>query len=71
MVMLVDKNEVDPFQKSPWNALCKMDFVRNTPFSKPNFKTNFSIKHDNSIISVQSITILMLQKPLGYAIYKI
>ena len=55
-MMLVDKNEVVPFQISPWNALCKKGILFKIPlFSKPNFKTNFSIKHHNSIISVQSI----------------
>ena len=56
MTILVDKNEVVHFQKSPWNALCKHGFLlKNTPIFKANFKTNVSIKHHNSIISVQPI----------------
>ena len=32
-MMFLDKNEVIPFQKSPWNALCKNGiFVKNTLF---------------------------------------
>ena len=54
--MLNDKNKVFPFQKSPWNAYCKNGILLKIPlFSKSNFKTNFSIRHHNSIISVQSI----------------
>ena len=65
--MLVDKNEEIPFQKSPWNALCKNGILLKIPlFSKPNLKTNFSIKHHSSIISVQSIAFLILQTSLGY-----
>ena len=55
-MMVVDKNEVIPLQKSPWNAICKNVILLKIPFfSKPNFKKNFSIKHHNSIISVLSI----------------
>ena len=37
--MLVNKNEVIPFQKSPWNALCKNGILLKMPFfSKQNFK---------------------------------
>ena len=39
--MFLDKNEVSPFQKSPWNALCKNGlFVKNTHFFKTKFKDN-------------------------------
>ena len=68
--MVVDKNEITPFQKSPWKTLCKNGILLKRPiFSKQNFQTNFSIKHYNSIISIQS-RVLMLQKSLGYAINK-
>ena len=30
-MMLADKNEVIPFQKSPWNALCKNGILLKTP----------------------------------------
>ena len=55
-MMLVDKIEEIPFQKSLWNALYKNGTLLKIPlFSKPNFKTIFSIKHHNSITSVQLI----------------
>ena len=55
-MMFLDKNEVIPFQKCPWNALCKNGMLLKMPlFSKPNLKTFFSIKHHNTIISVRSI----------------
>ena len=44
-MMFLDKNEVTPFQKCPWNALCK----------NGNIKDIFSIKHHNITISVRSI----------------
>ena len=67
--MLVDKNEEVPFQKSPWKDLCKNGFLLKIPiFSQPNFRMNISIKHHNSICTVNSL--LMLQKPLGNTINK-
>ena len=41
-IMLVNKNEIIPFQKSPWIALCKNGILLKIPlFSKPNFKRIF------------------------------
>ena len=41
-MMILDENEVIPFQKSPWNVLCKkLNFVKDTPFFKTKFKDNF------------------------------
>ena len=52
--MFLDQNEVSLFQKPPWNALCKNGILlKIPPFSKPNFK-EFSIKHHNTVISVDS-----------------
>ena len=50
-MMFLDKNEVIPFQKCPWNALCKNGILlKISLFSKPNLKTSFSIKHLNTFI---------------------
>ena len=55
--MFLDENEVIPFQKTPWNALCKNGILLKIPISsKPNLKTIFSIKHP-TIISVHSIAL--------------
>ena len=36
-MMFLDKNEVIPFQKCPWNALCNIGILLKIPlFSKPN-----------------------------------
>ena len=71
MMMVVEKNEINPFQNSQWNALCKNRISLKIPiFSKPNSKTNISIKHLNSNISGTVNSLLMLQKSLGYAINK-
>ena len=41
-VVFLDKNEVSPFQKSPWNALCENRILlKNTPFFRTNFKDKF------------------------------
>ena len=70
-MILGNKNGVIPFQESPRNAFCKNGILLKIPlFSKPNFNTNFSIKHHNSIIYVQPIVFFMLLKSLGYAINK-
>ena len=55
--MLVNKNEVILFQKSPWNALCKNGILLKMPlFSKPNFKRMFQPSTTTvSFLSVQSI----------------
>ena len=56
--MFLDENEVIPFQKSPWNALCKKGILLKIPlFSKPNLKTILSIKHHNPITSVHSLAL--------------
>ena len=55
ILMLVDKNVVIPSEKSLWNAPCKNEIVKNTLFSKLNFKTNALIKHGKSIVFVHSI----------------
>ena len=53
-MMLVNENEVIPFQKSPWNALrINGILLKNTPF----FKTKF-------------YSLSMLKESLGYAINK-
>ena len=71
-IMVVDKNEIIPFQKSPWNALCKNGISLKYQFfySKPNFKTNFfnQALPQHHFCTVNSL--LMLQKSLGYAINK-
>ena len=68
--MIVDKNKIIPFKKYPWNPLCKNGISLKIPIlSKPNFKTNFSIKYYNSIISVQSI-VFKCAEIISYAINK-
>ena len=43
-MMFFDENEVIPFQKCPWNALCKNGILfKNTPLFKTKFKDIFSI----------------------------
>ena len=55
--MILDENEVIPYQKSPWNALCKNGILLKIPFFfKTKFKdTTFSIKHHSTIIYVPSM----------------
>ena len=69
--MLGDKNGLIPFPESPRNAFCNNGILLKIPLlSKPNFNTDFSIKHLNSIIYVQSIAFYVAEL-LGYAINKI
>ena len=63
--MILDENEVIPFEKSPWNALCKNGILLKIPlFSKPNLKSTFSIKHHSTIISVHSIALLFFRNQI-------
>ena len=69
--MLVDKNKVIPFQKSTWNALCKMDFFKKyIPFFKTKCLDDIinQAPQQHRFCTVNSL--LMLQKSLGYAINK-
>ena len=60
-MMLVNKNEVIPFQKSPWNALCKIGILLKIPlFSKPNFERVFQS-------STTTASFLYSQQPLNVA----
>ena len=68
--MLVNKNEVIPFWKSPWNALCKNGILLKIPlFSKPNFKKVFQSSTTTASF-MYSQQPLNLQKSLGYAMNK-
>ena len=41
-MIFLDKNEVIPFQKCPWNAKYKkIEFVKNIPFFKTKYKDFF------------------------------
>ena len=66
--MFLGENEVIPFQKSPWDALCKNGILFKYLFFKLNLKTIVS----NIIVPLfcTNYSPLMLQKSLGYAIIK-
>ena len=68
-MMILDKNEVIPFQKFPWKALCKKwIFVKDTPFFKTKFKDEFlnQTQQHHQLWTFHSH--FMFQKSLGYAI---
>ena len=65
-MVILNEYEVIPFQKYPRYSLCKkLNFVKDNPFSKPNLKTTFSIKHCSTIISEETVkvanTVILLQ----------
>ena len=59
--MLVNRNGIVPFQKSPWNALCKNRILlKIPPFSKPNVKRVIQS-------STTAASFLYSQQPLNVA----
>ena len=68
--MLVNKNEVVPFQKTPWNALCKNGILLKIPlFSKPKLRGCFNQELQQHHFCIVN-SLLMLQMSLGYALNK-
>ena len=65
--MLVNKNEVIPFEKSPWKALCKNGSLlkKNLFFQNKILRGCF-----NQAPQQHHFCTVMLQKSLGYAINK-
>ena len=68
--MILGENEIIPFQKSSWNALCKNGFVKDTPFFKTKFKDDFFNQTPQHHHFGTFNSPLMILKSLGYAIEK-
>ena len=63
--MFLDENEVIPFQKSPWNALCKSGILLKKNFFKPKFEDDFVNQTSNHPHFCTLNSPLMLQKSYG------
>ena len=54
-MVVLDENEVIPFQKSPWNTLYKNRILLKIPFFQSKFKDDVSNKNNSISISEHSL----------------